>query len=328
MLVERFDKNPILKPKSIHSWGAQAVFNGCPIKKDSKIYLIYRALSLPHYHTPPKVLIPVSNIGIAVSTDGLDFHDRSLLVVPEKTWEAFGCEDPRVTYFDDRYFISYTALSDYPPTYEDIKIGVAITRDLEKIEEKHLVTHFNSKAMTLFPEQIDNKIWAALTVHTDKPPAHICLVSFEKVEEIWDRHYWEKWYRNFEKHSLPLLRSPIDHMEVGAPPIKTKRGWLLFYSYIRNYFTSDKLFTAEAVLLDLKDPFKIIARTKYPLLVPEEYYEKIGLVNNVVFPCGAVTIRDKIYMYYGAADRVTGVATLEVEKLLRTLLPKKKDNIK
>ena len=320
MLVERFDKNPILKPKSTHSWEAQAVFNGCPIKKDGKIYLIYRALSLPHYHAPPKAPLSVSNIGIAVSKDGLDFHDRRLLVVPEKAWEAFGCEDPRVTYFDGKYFIFYTALSNYPPIYEDIKIGVAVTGDLEKIEEKHLVTHFNSSAMALFPERIGNKIWAVLTVHTDRPPAHICLISFEKVEDIWDRCYWEEWYKNFEKHSLPLLRSPVDHIEVGAPPIKTRCGWVLFYSYIRKYFTSDKLFTVEAVCLDLKDPSKIIRAIKYPLLVPEEYYEKIGHVPNVVFPSGALKVKNRIYLYYGAADLVCCVAFVDLDILLGKLL--------
>ncbi|MEM2921410.1 MAG: hypothetical protein QXF26_03740, partial [Candidatus Bathyarchaeia archaeon] len=302
MLVSRFDRNPVLKPKSIHSWEAQAAFNGCPVKKDDKIYLIYRGLSLPHYHATPRTLIPVSNIGIAVSKDGLDFHDRKLLVVPEKVWERFGCEDPRVTYFDGRYFIFYTALSNYPPTHDDIKIGVAITRDLRKIEEKHLVTHFNSKAMALFPDRIENKIWAVLTVHTDRPPSYICLASFDKIEYMWDKGYWEEWYKNFEKHALPLLRSPADHVEVGAPPIRTRAGWLLFYSYIRRYFTRDKLFTVEAVLLDLRDPLKIVARTKYPLLVPEEYYEKVGYVPDVVFPSGALHVKNRIYLYYGAAD--------------------------
>ncbi len=320
MFVERYNQNPVLTPKNIHSWEAQAVFNGCPIKKDDIIYLVYRAFSLPHYHKFPNTFTPISSIGIAPSMDGLNFHDRRLLFVPEEKWEEFGCEDPRVTYFDDKYFIFYTALSNYPPTYEDIKIGVAITSDLKEIDEKHLVTHFNSKAMALFPERIRNKIWAVLTVHTDRPPAHICLVYFEKLEDLWDRGYWKKWYKTFKKNSLPLLRSPVDHIEVGAPPIKTKDGWLLFYSYIKNYFTPNKLFTVEAVLLDLKDPLKIIARTKYPLLVPEEYYEKIGYVPNVVFPAGALKIKNRIYLYYGAADIVCCVAFVDLDILLKKLM--------
>jgi predicted GH43/DUF377 family glycosyl hydrolase len=292
------------------------------VRRNREIRLIYRALSLPHHHAPHKAFIPVSNIGIAVSKDGLDFHDKRLLVVPENAWESSGCEDPRVTYFDGRYLIFYTALSNYPPTPEDIKIGVAITKDLKKIEEKHLVTHFNSKAMALFPERIGNKIWAVLTVHTDRPPAHICVVSFDKTEDVWSRSHWEEWYKDFEKNSLPLLRSPVDQVEVGAPPIKTRSGWLLFYSYIHRYFTPDKLFAVEAFLLDLKDPSKIIARTRYPLLVPEEYYEKVGYVPNVVFPSGALKVKNRIYLYYGAADIVCCVAFVDLNMLLGKLLQK------
>ena len=69
MLIERSDKNPILKPKRIHSWEAEAVFNGCPIKKGGNIYLIYRAISLPHYHTLTHNRLRVSDIGIAESKD-------------------------------------------------------------------------------------------------------------------------------------------------------------------------------------------------------------------------------------------------------------------
>ena len=148
-------------------------------------------------------------------------------------------------------------------------MGLAISRDLEKIEEKHLITPFNAKAMTLFPEKINGKMWAVLTVNTDKPPSRMCLASFEKEEDMWQESYWQKWYKNFEKYSLPLQRQPQDHIEVGAPPIKTKHGWLLFYSYIRDYFSSKRHFGIEAVLLDLKDPLKIIAKTDFPILSAE-----------------------------------------------------------
>ena len=109
-------------------------------------------------------------------------------------------------------------------------------------------------------------------------------------------------------------------MEVGAPPIKTKYGWLLFYSYILKYFTQDRLFTVEAILLDLNEPFKIIARTKYPLLVPEEYYEKVGSVSNVIFPSGALKVKNRVYLYYGAADIVCCVAFVDLNMLLEKLL--------
>ncbi|MEM2094710.1 MAG: glycosidase, partial [Candidatus Bathyarchaeia archaeon] len=105
---------------------------------------------------------------------------------------------------------------------------------------------------------------------------------------------------------------------VAAPPLKTKEGWILLYHGVDEELT----YRVGAVLLNPRNPLEVIARTDDPVFEPEETYERIGIVNNVVFPCGAVVIGDTIYMYYGAADRVIGVATLEVERLLRALLPK------
>lgn len=324
MLVERSDKNPILKPKRIHSWEAEAVFNGCPVKKGEETHLVYRAISLSHYHALAQTKFMVSDIGIAESKDGIDFRNRKRFIIPEYPWERFGCEDPRVTKLGDRYFIFYTALSAYPFKAEGIKIGVAISKDLNSIEEKHLVTPFNSKGMALFPEKISGKIWSVLTVHTDLPPSKICLASFDREEDIWKESYWQEWHQNFEKYSLPLARRPEDHVEVGAPPIKTKDGWLLIYSYIKNYFSTKPLFGIEAVLLDLKNPLKIVAKTKAPLLVPEEYYEKIGLVPNVIFPSGALLENKSIRLYYGATDTTCCLATIDLEALIEKLLKSKK----
>lgn len=323
MFVERSDKNPILKPKRIHSWETEAVFNGCPIKKGSIIYLIYRALSLPRYHRVAKTKLMVSDIGIAESKDGIEFHNRKRFIISEEPWERFGCEDPRVTKFGGKYYIFYTALSAWPPKTEGIKVGLAISKDLKTITEKHLITPFNAKAMALFPEKIGGKMWAVLTANTDKPPAKICLASFEKESDLWSKKYWQKWYKNFEKYSLPLQRRSQDHIEVGAPPIKIKHGWLLLYSYIRNYFSGERLFTIEAVLLDLKDPLKIIGRTKAPLLTPEEYYERIGLVPNVVFPSGAMLEGNFINLYYGAADTTCCLAFIDFSILIEKLLGSK-----
>ena len=97
------------------------------------------------------------------------------MIAPEEDWERFGCEDPRVTKIDDKYYIFYTALSVYPFAAEGIKVAVAVTKDFKKIEERHLVTPFNAKAMVLFPEKINGKYVALLTAHTDTPPVKICL---------------------------------------------------------------------------------------------------------------------------------------------------------
>ncbi len=329
MLIERSDKNPILKPNKNNSWEARAVFNGCPIKKGETTHLLYRALSLPRYHSLTQTKLMVSNIGIAESTDGVHFSNRKRFIVPEHSWERFGCEDPRVTKIDDKYYIFYTALSNWPPNAEGIKVGMAISHDLETIKEKHLITPFNAKAMSLFPERIGGKMWAMLTVNTDRSSAEICLASFSKEDDLWSGAYWEKWYKDFsttgkEKYSLPLQRTPHDFIEAGAPPIKTKEGWLMFYSYIKNYFSPERLFTIEAVLLDLKNPLKIISRTKFPLLTPETHYETFGLIPNVVFPSGAILDKNSVHLYYGAADTTCCVAQVDLPALLEKMLKKEK----
>ena len=341
MLIERFADNPILKPNRDNSWETEAVFNGCPIKKDGTTYLLYRALSLPHYHTLAQRKLMVSDIGIAESKDEEHFTHRRRFIIPEHPWERFGCEDPLVTKIDDKYYIFYTALSAWPPRAEGIRVGLAISNDLKTVSEKHLVTPFNAKAMTLFPEKIKGKMWAVLSVNTDMPPAGIGLISFNEESDLWSESHWHEWYKNFseevspspsgvhvgsgkEKYSLPLQRRPQDHVEVGAPPIKTDSGWLLIYSYIRDYFSPNRLFTFEAVLLDLKNPLKIIGRTKAPLMVPEEYYERFGLIPNVIFPSGATTDKDTINLYYGAADTTCCKASIDLPELLKKLLEKGK----
>lgn len=326
MLVERFSKNPILVPKKEHSWEAEAVFNCCPIKDGDKIYLLYRAISLPHYHTQAQTTLRVSDIGIAESKDGINFFNRRRFIVGEKDWEKFGCEDPKITKLGNKYYIFYTALGSWPPMSDTIRVGLAITDNLNNVKEKHLVTPFNAKAMALFPEKISGKIWAILTVHTDKPPAEICLAVFDKEEEIFNQEKWQKWYQNFQKYALPLRRKPQDHIEVGAPPIKTSKGWLVLYSYIRDYFTPEKVFTVEAVLLDLKNPLKIIGRTDFPLLYPEEYYEKHGMVPNVVFPSGALLDKKTVNLYYGAADTTCCLAKIDLPLLLSKITSKTEKN--
>lgn len=328
MVVQRSNKNPILKPNRDQSWEAEAVFNGCPIQKEDKTYLLYRAVSLPHYHTLAKTRTAISDIGITQSSDGETFENRRRFIVPQYPWEQFGCEDPRVTKLGDAYYIFYTAISAYPFRPDGIKVAVAKSLNLETIQEKHLVTPFNAKAMALFSEKIDGKIYAVLTVHTDKPPAKVCIASFDKEEDVWSENYWKNWYKNFEKYALPLQRKPTDHIEVGSPPIKTPKGWLLIYSYIRNYFSPQRLFTIEAVLLELKNPAKIIARTEYPILTSEEYYERIGLVPNVIFPSGAILKGDWIDLYYGATDTTCCLARIELSSLLAEMLEKEKRNIK
>ncbi len=318
-VVKRSEHNPILVPDRNHYWEAFATFNMSVIKKGATFFGFYRAISARDEMEQEK---NISVIGIGKSKDGIHFEDRMPFITPTEEWDKYGCEDPRVTYFEGHYYVFYTALSKYPFEASGIKVGLAISKDLKKVKEKYLVTPFNAKAMTLFPQRVDGKITVILAVNTDMPPAKIAIAQVDKIEELWDQKFWDKWYKELDKHIIDLKRNQYDHIEVGATPIKTKYGWLLIYSHIQNYFPGsnlDKIFGIEAILLDPNNPFKIIGRTYGPLLVPSEPYELSGYVPNIVFPSGAILKKDTLHIYYGASDTTGCMAYVNLTDLISTI---------
>src|SRR3989338_3060326 len=294
-VVRRSKHNPLISPDSAHPWEASGAFNCSAIKVGEKTLAVYRALSANHQI--PNFPEKLSVIGVAESADGFHFENHRPLITPEAPWERFGCEDPRLTKLGDNYYIFYTALSEFPFRSESIKSAVVKTKDFKTLE-RHLVTPFNAKCMALFPE---------------------------KEPDIGSAEYWNTWLKNLNEHAIDPRSSPTDHVEVGAPPIKTKAGWLLIYAHIQNYFGGEALFGVEALLLDLENPCRIIGRTKGPFLVPQEKYETDGYVKNIVFPSGAILDGETLKIFYGAADTVSAIAEVKLENLLAALknLPKK-----
>jgi predicted GH43/DUF377 family glycosyl hydrolase len=321
-IVKKSSHNPILIPDRNQHWESFATFNMCPVKKGKLTYGLYRAISAEDkLQTPERISV----IGIGESKDGIHFQNRVPFITPEKEWEKYGCEDPRTTFFEGKYYTFYTSLSGYPFNSDNIKVSVAISKDLKKVTEKHQVTPFNAKAMALFPSRVGGKVTAILTAHTDMPPVRIAIAQADSVSELWNPKFWEKWHNNLDAHSIDPRRNPYDHVEVGAPPIKTKYGWLLVYSHIQNYFPNpenlDRIFGIEALLLDLRNPHKIIGRTRGPFIVPDESYELSGYVSNIVFPSGVILEKDTLSVYYGAADTSTAVARVSLDDLISTMNP-------
>ncbi|MBI5139669.1 hypothetical protein HZA26_03620 [Candidatus Nomurabacteria bacterium] len=326
-VVRRSHHNPILVPDKNHYWESFATFNMSTVKIGKNIYGVYRSMSRPDQMRTPN---QVSVVCRGVSKDGINFKDRFQFIVPEQEWEKYGCEDPRVTFFEGKFYTFYTALSNYPFSGDGIRVGVAISRDLKKVDEKHLVTPFNAKAMVLFPERINGKIVVMFSYHTDMPPTSIAVAELDKIEDLWSESFWRKWEKNLEKNTIEdPRRSEYDHIEVGAVPIKTKYGWLFIYSNIQYYFNNpenlNRIFGIEALLLDLKNPKKVVGKTAGPLLVPEEPYELSGFVSNVVFPTGAILKKDTLNIYYGAADLTVCIAYVNFTDLISTIHPKTKD---
>lgn len=329
--VKRSEHNPLLSPDRSHPWEAAAAFNGCPVVSGDKTHLLYRAYSEPDRLKEPHIRMSV--IGRAISNDGGEHYgDKRVLVSNDAEFDKYGCEDPRVTKLGNKFYIFYTGLGSYPFGPDNIRVCLAISKDLKTIEEKHLVTPFNAKAMALFPEKINGKFAALLTRHSDLPPSEICYAEFDKEEDIWSEEYWNKWRENADAHKLHIRRQPSDHLELGAQPVKTKKGWLVVYSHIQKYGGGDVTFGIEAVLLDLKNPRNIIGRTKGAFMVAEEYYENAGLASHLIFPSGALIkkIKNKevLEVYYGAADTHCCKASISVDNLLKTIMDNKENYVK
>ena len=313
-VVKRSPENPILRPDPAIPWQSEAAYNPSVVEADGKIHIFYRATSADK---AGDTNVLISSIGHAVSKDGVKFAAHDQIIFPIRDWEKFGCEDPRVTEFEGKYYIFYTAVSEF--SANGIKVAVAITRDLKTIDEKHLVTPFNAKAMAIFPERVNGKIVVVLTVNTDKPPAKICLAFLDNTEDLWSEEYWKGWYEHVDEHALPIEQNEKDQIEVGSAPVKTDSGWLLFYSYIYNYFSPPATFGVQAVLLNLYDPKQIVGEVKRPFLVPEKEYEFYGRVPKIVFPSGALIRKNLVYLYYGATDTTSCVATLKLKDFLEEL---------
>lgn len=125
---------------------------------------------------------------------------------------------------------------------------------------------------------------------------------------------------NLEKHIVmdPKLDYESSHIGGGCPPIETKDGWLLIYHAAES---TPKGFTyhASAALLDRDNPLKEISRLPEPLISPTEKWEKEGIVNNIIFPTGAIVKNDDLFIYYGAADERVAVARISFNELMREL---------
>ena len=324
-IVRREAHNPILSPQHDRPWEAVATYNPSAVQTAEGLRIFYRAIGNPDALQTPHA--GLSSIGMAFSDDGVHFHSRQQVIAAGDSWDRFGCEDPRAAFFEGKWYCFYTALGGYPFGPDNIKVGLAVGDSPENFTERHLITPFNAKAAALFPKRVNGDIVLLLTAHTDRtdeyPRPTTALARAKHMEEFYNPAYWEEWHAHLPDHALEQLRRvDEDHIEIGAPPVRTEQGWLLIYSYIEDYYDEHKrTFTVEAAMLDANDPQKIISRTE-SILVPEETYEQYGLVPNIVFPSGATIQDDVLSIWYGAADTVCAKAVVRTSELLRALNPK------
>jgi len=308
MQLKRYEKNPIITP-SKNWWEINAVFNAGATIFENKIVLLYRAIGGDSF----------SRFGLATSNDGWNFEryeDPAFEANLTNQYERLGVEDPRIVKIEDIYYITYTAPSVYAasvyrtkkfapslnhPAPWRVRPSLVTTTDFKKFDRKGIIIDNDTKNTSLFPEKINGHF---CLLHRIYPQMYIV---FSPDLKIWQDE--------------AVLISPrsgswdSERVGAGAQPIKTPKGWLLFYHGTDN----NHIYRLGIMLLDLVDPTKILYRSSEPILEPEESYEKEGLTPNVVFTCGAVEKDNKYFVYYGAADKVIGLATIEKDLLLSAL---------
>lgn len=297
-IVKRYEKNPIISPRDIPE--CEAVYNCGAVKFEGKYLLLLSVIR--------KTSEALKEIFVAEGTDGIHFKVREkpfFTPAREGFWASLEYDscDPRITYLEGTYYITIPV---HGPGYGVVGL-LGKTKDFQRFERIEIIALPDNRVPVLFPEKVSGEY-----VRLDRPfgvyPGSLWL-SFSRDLIYWGKH-------------RPLItpdRRYWCNLKVGpaGPPIKTKEGWLLIYHAVSGLNVGPVVYYLGAALLDLKDPLRIIGRTKGPILSPEEPYERIGKVNNVVFSCGAITEDNgEIKIYYGAADTYICLATTTVDNLI------------
>lgn len=248
-------------------------------------------------------LTSLSHIRIARSRNAVDFDvDAVPFIFPDNRYELFGCEDPRVSRIDDAYYINYSSVSDL-----GICTSLARTLDFKTVDKLGIIFAPDNRDVCLFPEKIGGLYWS---LHRPAP-------SHFGSPGIWIATSPDLIHWGDHKIVLDPSDSGWDQRKVGggAPMLKTAKGWLQIYHGV----DQAQRYCLGALLLDLDDPTRTIARMREPLMEPVAPYEREGFFGNVVFTCGA-TIREGIlHIYYGAADETMGLATIPLTALWQKL---------
>jgi predicted GH43/DUF377 family glycosyl hydrolase len=299
----RSPKNPIIEPRPEIAWEVMATFNPGAAKNGEVIHILYRAVNEHN----------ISSLGHATTTDGETIVDRSLepALAPVDAWEELGCEDPRITAFDAGFYVFYTAYSRRGP-----RIALASTYDFWSYERYGLVgPDYNDKDAALFPQLINGKF---AVVHRIEPNIELAFYdSIKQMERVSQNPYSKNYLKRIEANTIikPKWKWEEKKVGIGPPPIRTNAGWIVIYHGV----DSNTVYRAGAALLDLENPFRVIARTPEPILEPEEDFERVGVVPNVVFPEGAVVVKDDLKVFYGGADRICCVASVPMKLLIEAL---------
>ena len=246
------------------------------------------------------------------STDGVAWEiDEAPIVfvpgdarVPEIQLRFVHAYDPRVTWLEDRYYVTWcNSYNGHGPT-----IGVGWTTDFRQFTQlDNAFLPFNRNGV-LFPRPIGGA-YGMLSRPSDDGHTPFGDIFYSESPDLlhWGRH----------RHVMAPIPWTWQSTKVGAgpTPIETHEGWLLLYHGVLTS-CNGFVYSMGVALLDLEEPWKVVARSNDYLLSPQRPYEQVGDVQNVVFPCAALTDGDRISVYYGAADTVTCLAHGTISDLI------------
>ena len=303
-----YANNPVLVPTG-DGWQSANVYNPAAVVHEDQVVLVYRA------HAADKV----SRLGIATSDDGLSFTMGTEPVLwPTEDYESRGCEDPRLTFVEGTYYLTYTGYDGYSAllclaTSTDLRSwtkhgplfpSLDTWRTLPWAQERRGSRPWN-KAGGIVPVQVGG-LWhmyvgEGAVYHATSPDLLTWTVADDPLLEgrpgSWD----------------------ADLVEVGAPPVVVGDQLVLLVNGARITSVDDLLvdYRCGLVTLALDDPTRLVSRDEEPWLAPATVEEKVGMVPNVTFVEGLVQHRGRWLAYYGQSDTTTGVALTGVEDLYR-----------
>ncbi|MCL5410273.1 MAG: pesticidal protein Cry7Aa [Patescibacteria group bacterium] len=333
-MVEIKNEGVILEP--VYEFEKGGVFNPACVSVGDEVWMYYRAVSNND----------VSTIGFCkIKDDMVVERQDGPILAPEYDYEAKGLEDPRITCVDGTYYLFYTAYDG-----KNAQIAYATTKKLPHFQKQGLVfpkityekagelfrkTNLSlrykvfeeecqkavgqnallwEKDAFLFPEKIDGKFALG---HRILPG--IQIIYFKEFKELTN-NFWHDYLTDLDKHVVIEPKFWFDSESVGGgcPPLKTEYGWLLIYHTVE-YSSLGRCYHAAAALLDLDSPKKVVGRLSEPLFSPELNFEKKGIADNVVFPTTILRNGDRLKIYYGAADRVIALRSLNYKELIDAL---------
>ena len=297
MGIKKYSKNPILTSKDV-KFKVNSIFNPGVTKFNGKYLLLCRA-EMPSGK---------SSFVKAESKDGYNFkvEDKPILTPEDHKdfyeYVEWGIEDPRITKIGDTYYLTYTGYSRHMPL-----VILSETKDFKSFKIHGPITEPSNKDCALFPEKIGGYYWKV-----DRP-------SYDNINAIWiskspDLIHWGGY-----KMLMKPEPGTWEANKIGSSscPFKTKEGWLMLYHGVRS-FGMGAIYKLGAVLLDLENPWKVIGRSSEPILSPEEDYERIGDVNNVIFSNGLILEDDgSVKIYYSGADMNICLAETTVDHLIK-----------